>query len=228
MEGNTVNAAFIKVRDILTPLAEYDMCLAVATQVGHNNVLGCQKIRGLWRVYLLDEGARVKLITEQLTVNNQTVSVYGDSPFRAGIDSLDDEVTRITTKDLPISFGNDDIKRYMEAKSVKVRRIDYAKARNPITKELSKFYNGDRLLFVDKLETLLPRSDEIVGQKIRIYHDGQVTQPKNMLCARCLATDHTKAKCRKSDPWCFMCESSEHKAGAVSCESTTDSPSAEV
>jgi hypothetical protein len=158
MEGSTVNPAYVKVRDILTPLPEYDMCLAVATQVGHNNLLGCQKIRGLWRLYLTDPEARVKLITEQLTVNNQTIHVYSDNPFRARLDSPEDQATRITVKDLPISYGNDEIQRYMEAKGVTVRNIDYAKARNPITKELSKFYNGDRILFTDKLETPLPRT----------------------------------------------------------------------
>lgn len=227
MEGSLVSPVFVKVRDISHPQSEFDMCMAVAAQVGHSNVLGGQKIRGLWRIYLTELDARVKLITEQLSINNQTVHVYGDNPFRAGLDSPDDSVTKITVKDLPISYGHDEIKRYMEAKGVKIRNINYAKARNPQTKELSRFYNGDRIIFADKLKTPLPRLEEIVGQKIRIFHDGQDVTNREKLCTRCYETDHTKSQCKKPEMWCRLCKTAGHKAGE-NCDSTTDKPQEHV
>ena len=68
--SKTIPPVFVKVSDILTRIGDYDFSMAVATQVGHDKVLGCQKIRGLWRLYLMDQEVRVKLITQQLTVNN--------------------------------------------------------------------------------------------------------------------------------------------------------------
>ena len=221
MDGNTVPPVFVKVRDTLTSLSEFSMATAVASQVGDDSVLGCQKVRGLWRVYILNQEARIKLITEQLTIGNQTVPVYGDNPFRAQLDGPEDEITKITIKDFPISYGNDEIERYMQAKGVHVRKIQYAKARNPQTRELSKFYNGDRLLIVDKLTTALPRSEELVGQRIRIFHDGQTVPQRPLLCTKCLGTDHVRSKCPKSDPWCCLCQCDGHKAGEEACEATT-------
>lgn len=203
------------------------MCIAVAAQVGHNNVLGCQKIRGLWRLYVTDQTARVKLITEQLSINNQTVHVYGDNPFRAGLNGPEDSVTKITVKDMPISYGHGEIKRYLEAQKVNVRKIEYAKARNPQTKELSKFYNGDQIIYAHKLDTQLPRFEEIVGQKVRIFHDGQETINREKLCTRCYETDHTRSQCKKPEVWCRLCKVDGHNAGEE-CDSTTEKPQEHV
>ena len=107
---------------------------------------------------------------------------------------------RITVKDLPISYGNEELKRYLEAKGVKVRNIQFSKVINEQTKNLSRFYSGDRMIFADKLEKPLPRVDELIGQKIRIYHDGQAALQREMLCTKCYKTDHTRAQCKTPDP----------------------------
>ena len=224
MEGNTVKPVFLKASDLASQISEYEVCTAVAKQIGHDNVLGGQKIRGLWRIYLTDAEARKLLITNQLTLQGHKVHVYDKKPFRAGMFCPDDEVTKVTIKDLPISYGMDEVKRYMEAQSIKVRRIDYGKARNPVTRELSKFYNGDRILYTDKIETPLPRTVDIAGQKVRIYHDGQEEKRRDMMCTKCMGKDHTWSRCRKPDDWCRLCHAQRHKAGDEACTSTTPEP----
>jgi len=224
MDGNTVKPVFIKGRDLATKTSEFDVCTAVAKQIGHNNVLGGQRIRGLWRIYLTDSEARKILITNQLSFQGHQVHVYDENPFRAGLSGPEDDVTKITVKDLPISYGHDEVKCFMEANSVKVRKIEYSKARNPVTRELSKFYNGDRIIFADKLTTSLPRSTDIAGQKVRIFHDGQELPKRDILCTKCLGKDHTRSRCQKPEDWCKLCQTQGHKPGEENCPSTTAEP----
>lgn len=224
MADHVLPPVFVKVRDLLNPITDYDMCMVVADQIGFDNLFGCQKVRGLWKIYVLNQEARSKLLTELLTVSNQSVNVYGDNPFRGKLDSPNDEITKITIKDVSISVSNDDIKRFIEAKGVRVREILLAKVRNKVTKKLMPFHNGDRLLIVDKLVKALPRNEEIYGHPARIFHDGQVNPHNSMLCTKCFDTDHVRANCTKGDTWCKLCKCEGHKAGDEECEATTKEP----
>ena len=219
---------FIKGSDISTKHV-WDICTALGEIVGHEPVVGGHLNRGLWRVYISDKQAReTLLLANPLSIDGQNVHVYGTNPFRAGLNGPDDSVTKITVKDLPLSYGLDEIKHYMEQNSVKIRKIEYGKARNPKTGELSKFLNGDRIIYADKLSNPLPKSTSIAGQRVRLYHDGQPAPPKDLLCTKCYGKDHTRLQCKRPDDWCKLCQLEGHKAGDDVCGATTPEPQTDV
>lgn len=222
--STTVKPVFIKGSDLSTQISVFELCTAVAKQVGHENVFGSQQIRGLWRIYLTDLEARKQLITNQLTIQGHQVHVYDDNPFRAGLSGPDDDATRVTVKDMPLSYGHAEVSRFFEAQSIKIRRIEFSKARDKVTKELSKFADGDRVVYTDKIINPLPRNAVIAGQKVRIFHEGQDIPKRDLLCTKCLGKDHTRSRCKKPDDWCKLCQAQGHKAGEETCPSTTSSP----
>ena len=214
---------FIKGSDLKTKHV-WDICSALGEEIGHEAVLGAQLNRGLWRVYITVTEARDKLLTNPVSIEGKQVHIYGTNPFRAGLSGPDDSVTKITVKDLALSYGMDEVKHYLEQQSVKVRKIEYGKARNPRTGELSKFLNGDRIIYADKLNTPLPRATSIAGQRVRIYHDGQIVPKKDLLCTKCYGKDHSRYQCVKPEDWCKLCQTQGHKAGDSACTATTPEP----
>ena len=62
--------------------------------VGLKNVIGCQRIGGLWRIYVKSAECTVELLTKQLTIRNQLIGVFNENPFRSGIVSHDEKVIK--------------------------------------------------------------------------------------------------------------------------------------
>ncbi len=185
-------------------------------------------IRGLWRILLSNEESKMKLITEKLRIHGeQSVNVYADNPFRTRTDDPNNRSTRITVKDLPTSYGNDELTRYLEAQGVKVRSIQFARARNP-RGELTRFINGDRIVFSDKLEAPLPRVAELCGGRILIFHDGQPPPRKQMLCTKCFKRDHQRRDCAMPEQWCRLCQTDSHQTDSEECPAITKEPQSDV
>ena len=106
--------------------------------------------------------------------------------------------------------------------------IQYAKARNPSTHELTDWLNGDRLVYVEDFDTPLQRTATISSSNVRIFHEGQDIQLKQTLCTKCFGTDHMRSKCQKPEDWCRLCQCAGHKAGQAGCGSITDRPQEDV
>jgi len=67
----------------------------------------------------------------------QTASVYSNNPYRAGLNSPDQKVIKITVKGYPISKSHANLKEYLASKGVKLTKgISFGKYRDPVTKEL--------------------------------------------------------------------------------------------
>ena len=117
-------AVFFKTSDLANPRAvsEFDVCHAAARIIGRTNLIGCQRIGGLYRIYPKDNDSRAKILAEKLSLKGQTIHVYSDNPFRAGIDGPDHQVIKITVKDLPLSKGNDSLKDYLVDKGMKLTK----------------------------------------------------------------------------------------------------------
>ena len=229
--GNIVPAVFFKARDVNNPrtLSDFEVCQAVAASVGHSHLLGCQRIGGLWRVYLKDKESRIKLTATKMNLRGQLIHIYEDNPFRAGIRDPDHQVKRITVKDLPLSKGNSELKLFLQDKQLKMTsEIQYSKARNPQTKELTEWLNGDRVVFVEDFTTPLPRTANIASSTVRIYHEGQQEGERETLCTKCFSKDHTRTKCTKPDTWCRLCQEEGHQAGEEGCDSVLDAPQDDI
>ena len=82
-------------------------------------------------------------------------------------------------------------------------KIDYGKDRDPVTRQLSNWYNGDRIIFAKEMKHPLPRFAQIGSFTCRIFHDDQEVSPTK-LCTNCFNTDHTRGSCTK--PRACPCE----------------------
>ena len=218
---------FIKAKDIMGDhkITEYEMCSEVAKQIGTVAIQGCQLIRGLWRIYVRNREKRIKLVTEMLTFKQQKVAVFADNPFKKTQDTAQETTTKITVKDMPISKGNEVIKRFMEANGVKIKNLIYGKIRDPVTKQLLDWLNGDRIIYAEELTAPLPRWASIDGTTVRIFHDKQIEGEK--LCTKCFKTDHTRRQCTNQQH-CRCCKKVGHNMGDKECEATIQKPHSNI
>jgi len=65
-------AGFIKTQDLADPktMSVYAMCEAVSECIGCEELIGCQQIGKIWRVYARSTDSRVKLLTNNTLANH--------------------------------------------------------------------------------------------------------------------------------------------------------------
>ena len=105
----TVPPAFILSRDLPEdPMVDnYELGVAIAKVVGRGELLGAQRIRSLWRIYLNTSEARANLLGQGLAVRGITVAVASQNPFLVeGPDGILIPGTRLTVSDIPLSLAN--------------------------------------------------------------------------------------------------------------------------
>lgn len=212
----SIPPVFIKDSDLPSRFREFSLCSLIASKISPDDLLGCQKIGDLWRIYITKDCAKETLLNERITVENTVIPVYKLNPFRTGANSPDDPVIKITIKDLPLSAHSQTLEHFLQSKGVTLARdIEYGKARDPQTHQLSNWYNGDRIAFAREMKQAIPRFVQIGSFTCRIFYDGQEQKP--MLCTNCFQTDHTRGRCSKP-PSCKACKKAGHLPGDKSCE----------
>ena len=200
-----------------------DVCTAVAAITGRHQLAACQRTGNLWRIYVRDIENRVKLLATSLNIRGQTVSLYNDNPYRVGISDPEQNVTRITIKGYPFSKSNATLKDFLVSHGAKLTsEITLSKYRDPVTKELLEWYNGDRIAYAESFEAPLPRMAEIASSRVMIFHDGQ-QQASAKLCTNCYQQDHFRKQC-KSPAACRACRKPGHSAGDLVCEARLEKP----
>ena len=105
----TVPPAFILSRDLPEdPMVDnYELGVAIAKVVGRGGLLGAQRIRALWRIYLNTSEARANLLGQGLAVRGITVAVASQNPFLVeGPDGILIPGTQLTVSDIPLSLAN--------------------------------------------------------------------------------------------------------------------------
>ena len=178
-----VPACFLRCRDVPNRISEFEVCNAMCAQVSHDSVYGCQRIGGVWRLYLRTIEARTNLINNQVELLGARVHVYNDNPFRAGIKDSSMEVVKITVKDWALSKDTAPLIGYFEALGVKLTsRIQQGKVRDPNTHKLSNWFNGDIILYSTPLPKPLSRYCYISGNMVRVFHKGQPVPEKLCTC----------------------------------------------
>jgi len=205
---------FCKARDVGN-VSSVDLCQAMAAVVGKERVLGAQKIRGVWRLYISSEEARVELIAQGLEINAVSVVLYPENPYsqRSGEKK---ETIKITVKDIPLSYSNDEVESLLKSLGAKLEgSVQYSKARDSKGK-LTDFLNGDRFVFADKQHLLAHplKRFAICGLfECRIFHGGQVD---DRVCSNCQKTGHTYRNCQLPEA-CMVCKEANHTAGSPVC-----------
>ena len=100
------------------------ICSAAERVTGFNSIFGDQRIGNLWRVYLRDIDARVALLTRGVTLRGVQVTPKDKNPFIVVDNKGEREIpaTRLTIGNLPLSFSNEEISKYIsKLPSVNVR-----------------------------------------------------------------------------------------------------------
>ena len=98
-------------------LSTYEICRAcsivVNTEKNKAMIDGAQKIGDLWRVYLKDEIARIKLPSQGITLRGQQVQLkYRNPSVIIGFEGV--ETTRMFIRNVPLSFDNSEIEDALE------------------------------------------------------------------------------------------------------------------
>ena len=78
MDTKFLPPVFFKASDVpdFKTLKEYEVCKGIFDIVDKEKVLGCQRIRGLWRIYVKTDEDRIKLLANRITLRNQSIGVY--------------------------------------------------------------------------------------------------------------------------------------------------------
>ena len=216
---------FVKDADWPSRMTNFAVCMAVTNEIDSGELIGAQKIGGLWRIYLKSENAHNKLLSG-FDYQGQKIPVYKQNPFRTGAQDPDDQLIRITIKDLPLSVNNQVIEDYLKQTGVTiVKSPEYARARDPDTHQLTSWFNGDRVMFTRELQSPLPRFVQLASFTCRVFHSGQVTKP--VLCTNCFKNDHTKSQCQNPVS-CKACKKPGHQPGDENCEAYIQKPAPKV
>ena len=183
-----------------------EMFLNLAKITDVSNISGIQKIGGLWRVYLKEKESRITVISEGLKMRGVKVPVFDTNPF---LKSGNENVWRVTVKDIPLSVADSVIVHELEGMKCKVAgKIVRQKLR--MNGQLTNCLNGDRVLYIEPRPIPLDRHVKIASFCARIFHDGQTTVSQ-ATCSRCLATGHHASSCTK--PFvCRTCKQPGHKS----------------
>ena len=197
-----------------------EMFLTFAKITDVPNILGIQKIGGLWRIYLREKESRITVISEGVKMRGVKIPVFDMNPF---LNSGNENVWRVTVKDIPLSVADSVILHELEGMKCKVAgKIVRQKLR--VNGQLTNCLNGDRVLYIEPRPTPLDRHVKIASFRARIFHDGQQKSASQATCSRCLATGHHASTCTK--PFvCRSCNQPGHKS--YQCTASRDQPDKE-
>ena len=90
---------------------------ALLKTVPSSQIKGIQRIGGLWRLYVTQLDFRIGLITSGINIRNACIAVYDSNPFLPG---GNENILRLTVKDIPLSVDNSVIVDELEKRNYKV------------------------------------------------------------------------------------------------------------
>ena len=208
---------FIQVRDFPPSdkmVTGEELYCALSRCVAFENIAGIQKIGALWRIYLGRHEDRVKLITQGLQIRSSVIPVYDTNPFTK---VHNEELTRVTIKDIPLSVGDDLIKTSLEKMKCELKG-EILRQKLRVNGRLVNCLNGDRVCYINPPAQPLPRLFHVANIfRGRIFHAGQPEQVKN--CSKCLETGHHASQCT-GEIKCKLCKKFGHKS--VNCPSNAN------
>ena len=76
-------------------ISDFDIMEAVSSTVG-DKIRCIQLDRDLWRIYLMDNDSKQKLLLEGFELNGQTISVFEFNPYSSGASSPSEKVLKVT------------------------------------------------------------------------------------------------------------------------------------
>ena len=104
-----VTPLFIKNSDFDHSMTDFAVCTLIADYIDPNELLGCQRIGGLWRIYFKTDNSA--LLMHDVMYNGKKIPIFKENPYRTGAVNSDEKFIRITVKDLPLSVHNRSLSR---------------------------------------------------------------------------------------------------------------------
>ena len=90
---------------------------AAAEHIDMGCVVGVQRNRGLWLLFIRSDGARLRVLNNDLKIQNQVITTHGCNPYEMNQMKFSDSIRteKITFKDIPLSGidGTKMIERYI-------------------------------------------------------------------------------------------------------------------
>ena len=148
-----------------------DMYKALCKSVDTKNIVGVQRIGGLWRLYIAERELRIKLITEGLQIRNASVRVYDKNPYLL---HENENAVRVVIKDVPLSVHESVIRDGLESANCKIYGpITYPKLR--VDGKLTQCLTGDRAVYIDPPPQPLPRYMHFHSLEPAFFTTGNLT-----------------------------------------------------
>lgn len=197
-------------------LGTYEICRAVSDVISEDAVDGAQRIGALWRIYLLEEEARINLLSQGITLRGQQVSLKDRNPLlNIGFENV--ELTRLFIRNIPLSFDNTEIEKALRSKlGVQLASpLKYSRARTPDNK-LTNFKTGDRFVDITVPDSPLPKKLSVGIFTASIYHKEQKQSKEDIECGNCMLKGHLRKDC-KNEVVCYDCRIQGHKKGDPEC-----------
>ena len=224
-EPNLVEPVFLKCTAIpITQdetLTTIDLCLMAEKVSGYKSMMCAQRIGGLWRLYPSSREARATLLVTGLEMKGVNIPLLDKNPFTMrDADGEEVPATRVTVSNVPWSCDDRDIEQAIEAQGVTLlTRVQRQLARDPKTKKLSRFYNGQRFMLVSMPKEPLPRKLKIGIFNAEVYHREQRTAAIQAAreCFKCLEKGHIAAGCENAVK-CKDCRQEGHRSGDPDCQ----------
>ena len=202
-----------------TNVSEIEVCMAMEEVLDNSNIIGCQKIKNTWKLFLKNEISKLTILQHGLNIRNQKVDLLCESHSKTVVRPI-----KVTIKDLPISVKNESIEKYLNDFGAKLKsKIKFAQLRDN-EGQLTPYINGDRFVYVDHsiLDKPLPRFLLISSFVTRIFHIQQNTEN---ICNKCLSAEHPTWKCT-GQMSCVVCKTPGHLPGSSECTSYVENNNA--
>ena len=168
-------------------ISDFDILEAFGRTVG-DKIQCIQLDRDLWRIYLMDNDSKRKLMLEGFELNGQTVSVFEFNPYSSGASSPQERVLKVTVSGIPLSVDDKEIMQMLEKFDISpTSTMKYENIRHPVTKKMTSVLNGNRFIYIKPLPEgkFLPRVSYCAGLRCNIHHWGQPKYKRKLLCKIC-------------------------------------------
>ncbi|CAG2245526.1 unnamed protein product [Mytilus edulis] len=183
-------------------LTNVEMYQTLGYSVEARSIIGLQRIRGLWRIYLDCETARDHLICKGVEIRGKKVNIYSRNPRVTTHEDID--TVRIRVKDVPLSADDGQILRALEEKSCII--MNHFRERLRYENEITNCLTGDRIIICQG-----PLPQHIGKYRATVmYRDQPSTGSRPKKCSKCLTDGHNFTNC-PNDWVCKSCGKEGHK-----------------
>jgi len=125
--------------EFLVPTEVYK---AVGQHINVRNMIGLQRVHGLWRLYLDNPEDRELSLSSGLVLRNKTVTLYTRNPRYSYKEK--NETTKVRVKDIPLSADDGQIIKALEDHDCEI--LNFFRERLRIDNYLTNCQSGDRII----------------------------------------------------------------------------------